>query len=98
MLVEISFDQVVHLGPDAGHVPRHTQSHRHKVGDYWKAIHTNLKGTPIDKRCYSERRKNLDSFYHVNDYSPLIYGMILAGNFRSTGSIVENHGETWYLR
>lgn len=80
----IPSDHLRHLVPDAGHI-HHMPSHIDVlVGDYRRALHTNLRATIADDKYYArEGGENFYSLYRMHDYHSLIYGAMLAGNSRA---------------
>ncbi|KAK4154507.1 hypothetical protein C8A00DRAFT_42730 [Chaetomidium leptoderma] len=73
-------DQLRDLVPDAGHL-LHMPSHIDLlVGDYRRALHSNLKATIADDKYYArEGGKNFYSFYRMHNYHSLIYAAMMAG-------------------
>ncbi|KAG6367911.1 hypothetical protein INS49_002111 [Diaporthe citri] len=54
------------------------------VGDYRRALHTNLRATIADDKYYArEGGENFYLLYRMHDYHSLIYGAMLAGNSRA---------------
>ncbi|KAF7864053.1 hypothetical protein EAF04_007018 [Stromatinia cepivora] len=83
-------DQLRSLAPDAGHV-HHMPSHIDiLVGDYRRAIDTNMKATLADDKYYAkEGGSNFYSFYRLHDYHSLIYAAMMAGQSRVALDSVE---------
>ncbi|KZL87247.1 tpr domain protein [Colletotrichum incanum] len=76
-------DLLRNLVPDAGHI-HHMPSHIDVlVGDYRKAIDTNMKATIADDK-YFAKEGGLDfySLYRLHDYHSLIYAAMMAGQSR----------------
>ncbi|OAL22727.1 hypothetical protein AYO20_11126 [Fonsecaea nubica] len=76
-------DNLRKLVPDGGHIT-HMSSHIDVlVGDYRRAMHTNIQATMADDRYYArEGGKNFYTFYRMHNYHSLIYGAMMAGNSR----------------
>ncbi|KAI7763107.1 hypothetical protein LZL87_013609 [Fusarium oxysporum] len=75
----IRADQLRSLAPDAGHahyMPSHIDVF---VGDYLRAIDTNLKATAADNKYYAkEGPRNFYTLYRLHNYHSLIYAAMLA--------------------
>ncbi|KAK7426283.1 hypothetical protein QQZ08_007183 [Neonectria magnoliae] len=71
------------LVPDSGHM-RHMPSHIDVlVGDYRRAIDTNMKATIADDKFFArEGTGTFYSFYRLHNYHSLIYAAMLAGQSR----------------
>ncbi|KXH44128.1 TPR domain-containing protein [Colletotrichum simmondsii] len=76
-----SADLLRDIVPDGGHM-HHMPSHIDVlVGDYRRAMHTNLKATLADEKyLLAEGAKNFYSFYRMHNYHSLIYAAMMAGN------------------
>lgn len=76
----VAADQLRSLAPDAGHA-HHMPSHIDVlVGDYRRAIDTNIKATLADDKYYAkEGGCNFYSLYRLHDYHSLIYAAMMAG-------------------
>ncbi|EWZ78645.1 hypothetical protein FOCG_17976 [Fusarium oxysporum f. sp. radicis-lycopersici 26381] len=79
----IRADQQRSLAPDAGHA-HHMPSHIDVfVGDYLRAIDTNLKATAADDKYYAkEGPRNFYTLYRLHNYHSLIYAAMLAEQSR----------------
>lgn len=86
----IPADQLRSLAPDAGHA-HHMPSHIDVlVGDYRRAIDTNIKATQADDRYYAkEGGCNFYSLYRLHDYHSLIYAAMMADQSRVALDSVE---------
>ncbi|KAH8763319.1 hypothetical protein F5883DRAFT_677292 [Diaporthe sp. PMI_573] len=73
-------DQLRDLVPDAGHMS-HMPSHIDVlIGDYRRALHTNLKATIADDKYYALNGGcNFYSFYRMHNYHSLVYAAMMAG-------------------
>ncbi|RYP86807.1 hypothetical protein DL769_000652 [Monosporascus sp. CRB-8-3] len=76
----IAADHLRTLIPDAGHL-HHMPSHIDVIiGDYRRALQTNLKATIADDKYYQrEGGKNFYTFYRMHNYHSLVYGAMMAG-------------------
>ncbi|ENH73482.1 hypothetical protein FOC1_g10008974 [Fusarium oxysporum f. sp. cubense race 1] len=76
-------DHLRSLAPDAGHA-HHMPSHIDVlIGDYRRAIDTNLKATAADDKLYAKEGPcNFYSLYRLHNYHSLIYAAMLAGQSR----------------
>lgn len=76
----LAADNLRSLAPDAGHA-HHMPSHIDVlVGDYRRAVKTNLLSTAADdKYCEKEGPCNFYSLYRLHNYHSLIYAAMLAG-------------------
>lgn len=73
-------DYLRDLVPDAGHMC-HMPSHIDVlIGDYRRALHSNLKATIADDKYYALNGGcNFYSFYRMHNYHSLIYAAMMAG-------------------
>ncbi|KAL6897496.1 hypothetical protein GGI43DRAFT_428660 [Trichoderma evansii] len=73
-------DHLRSLVPDGGHM-HHMPSHIDVlVGDYRRALDTNMKATIADDKYYArEGGQNFYSFYRMHNYHSLIYAAMMAG-------------------
>lgn len=78
------------LVPDSGHMC-HMPSHIDVlVGDYRRAIDTNMKATIADDKFFAKRGgRSFYSFYRLHNYHSLIYAAMLAGQSRVALEAVE---------
>ncbi|GKZ35501.1 hypothetical protein AbraIFM66950_006163 [Aspergillus brasiliensis] len=76
----LAADHLQTLIPDAGHI-WHMPSHIYVlVGDYRRALQSNLQATRADDRFFALRGgENFYSFYRLHDYHSLIYAAMLLG-------------------
>lgn len=76
-------DRLRKLTPDAGHLV-HMPSHIWiLVGDYGRAIDSNVDACLADEKFVAEHgTQNFYSFYMMHDYHSLIYAAMFAGQFR----------------
>ncbi|KAL7619825.1 hypothetical protein AAE478_010370 [Parahypoxylon ruwenzoriense] len=86
----ISGDYLRSLAPDAGHA-NHMPSHIDVlVGDYRRAIDTNIKATIADDKYYARNGGcNFYSLYRLHDYHSLIFAAMMAGQSRVALESVE---------
>ncbi|RSL52432.1 hypothetical protein CEP54_010905 [Fusarium duplospermum] len=79
----LAADHLRNLVPDGGHMA-HMPSHIYVlVGDYRRALHTNLAATIADDKYYArEGGENFYSFYRMHNYHSLINGAMMAGQAR----------------
>ncbi|RYP57592.1 hypothetical protein DL769_009395 [Monosporascus sp. CRB-8-3] len=91
----IPADHLRSLVPDAGHI-HHMPSHIDVlVGDYRRALHTNLKATIVDDKYYErEGGQNFYSFYRMHDYHSLIYAAMMAGQAKAALSATDRMEST----
>lgn len=82
-LAVIPADYLRNLVPDGGHI-HHMPSHIDVlIGDYRRAVHTNLRATVADDKYYGrEGGENFYSFYRMHNYHSLIYAAMMAGQSR----------------
>lgn len=73
-------DYLRDLVPEAGHMS-HMPSHIDVlIGDYRRALHTNLKATIADDKYYAlSGGCNFYSFYRMHNYHSLVYAAMMAG-------------------
>lgn len=73
-------DYLRDLVPEAGHMS-HMPSHIDVlIGDYRRALHTNLKATIADDKYYALNGGcNFYSFYRMHNYHSLVYAAMMAG-------------------
>ncbi|KAL0935669.1 TPR domain-containing protein [Colletotrichum truncatum] len=73
-------DHLRDLVPEGGHMS-HMPSHIDVlIGDYRRALHTNLKATIADDKYYALNGGcNFYSFYRMHNYHSLIYAAMMAG-------------------
>ncbi|PKS08569.1 hypothetical protein jhhlp_004955 [Lomentospora prolificans] len=76
----IAADYLRDLVPDGGHI-HHMPSHIDVlVGDYRRALNTNLKATIVDEKYVArEGVENFYSFYRMHNYHSLIYAAMMSG-------------------
>ncbi|KAH6974786.1 hypothetical protein EDB80DRAFT_830647 [Ilyonectria destructans] len=80
----IPADYLRSLVPDAGYMHHMLSYIDVLVGDYRRAIDTNMKATIADDKYYSkEGGRNFYSFYRLHDYHSLIYAAMMAGQSRT---------------
>ncbi|TPX13068.1 uncharacterized protein E0L32_006494 [Thyridium curvatum] len=80
-LAVIPADYLRQLVPEAGHIS-HMPSHIDVlVGDYRRAVHTNIQATTADDKYVArEGANNFYSVYRMHNYHSLIYAAMLAGH------------------
>ncbi|KAJ5186600.1 hypothetical protein N7449_011364 [Penicillium cf. viridicatum] len=76
----VAADRLRNMVPDAGHM-HHMPSHLDVlIGDYRRAVDTNMKATLADDKFYRrEGGENFYSLYRLHNYQSLIYAAMLAG-------------------
>jgi tetratricopeptide (TPR) repeat protein len=76
----IAADYLRDLVPDGGHI-HHMPSHIDVlVGDYRRAMNTNLRATMADEKYLAQRgAQNFYSFYRMHNFQSLIYAAMMAG-------------------
>lgn len=83
-------DHLRRLAPDAGHLV-HMPSHIWiLVGDYGRAIDSNVDACLADEKYVAEHgTQNFYSFYMMHDYHSLIYAAMFAGQFKAALDAVD---------
>ncbi|KAA8917302.1 hypothetical protein TRICI_000551 [Trichomonascus ciferrii] len=76
----LAADNLRTLVPDSGHI-HHMPSHIYTlVGEYHRAVDTNMNATIVDDKYFKKMGgSNFYSVYRLHDYQSLIYAAMLAG-------------------